>query len=159
MRKWSAEIDRIDKALKEISVDGFNAVRMLAVAEREIAPDAEEAAVACLEEVAIQLSMLRVPSTDSIQPAWPKEYSARGRRRSSFCQFRQHAISRMYQTRKFNHKLKSISFTPMAARWKRRSQADPPTSSAIAALAKSWTPLSLAPATNAAPRVRAGRWF
>jgi hypothetical protein len=59
MRKWCAEIDRIDKALKEVSVAGFNAVRLLTVAEREITPDVEDAAVACLEELAIQLLMLR----------------------------------------------------------------------------------------------------
>jgi hypothetical protein len=33
--------------------------RVLTAAEREIAPDVEEAAVACLTELAIQLSMLR----------------------------------------------------------------------------------------------------
>ena len=38
MRRWNVEIVRIDKALKEISVAGFNAVRTIAVAEREIAP-------------------------------------------------------------------------------------------------------------------------
>jgi hypothetical protein len=59
MRRWNAEIIRIDKALKEISLVGFNAVRMLTAAEREIAPGVEEAAVACLTELAIQLSMLR----------------------------------------------------------------------------------------------------
>jgi hypothetical protein len=59
VRRWGIEISRIDKALKEISVAGFSAVRMLAVFEREIVPDVEEAAVACLTELAIQLSMLR----------------------------------------------------------------------------------------------------
>jgi hypothetical protein len=68
MRKWGVEIDRVDTALKKISVDGFNAVRMLTVAEREIAPDVEEAAVACLEEVAIQLSMLRRVAPPAAKP-------------------------------------------------------------------------------------------
>jgi hypothetical protein len=36
-RRWNAEIVRIDKALKEISIPGFNAVRTITVAEREIA--------------------------------------------------------------------------------------------------------------------------
>jgi hypothetical protein len=40
-RRWTVEIVRIDKALKEISVAGFSAVRMIAVAEREIAPGAK----------------------------------------------------------------------------------------------------------------------
>jgi hypothetical protein len=44
--------------MKKISLSGFNAVRMIAVAEREIAPGVEEVAVACLTELAIQLSML-----------------------------------------------------------------------------------------------------
>jgi hypothetical protein len=59
MRRWNSEIVRIDKALKEISAAGFDAVRTIAVPEREIAPGVEEAAVACLTELAIQLSMLR----------------------------------------------------------------------------------------------------
>jgi hypothetical protein len=59
MRRWDREITRIDTALKKTSIPGFNAVRMLAVAEREIAPGVEEAAVACLTELAIQLSMIR----------------------------------------------------------------------------------------------------
>jgi hypothetical protein len=37
MRKWGVEIDRVDTAVKKISVDGFNAVRMLTVAERGMA--------------------------------------------------------------------------------------------------------------------------
>ena len=70
MRRWNAEIVRIDEALKKISVDGFNAVRMLAVAEREIALGVEEAAVACLTELAIQLSMIRrvAPPASGICP-------------------------------------------------------------------------------------------
>jgi hypothetical protein len=59
MRRWNAEIVRIDTTMKKISIPGFNAVRMLAVAEREVAPGVEQAAVACLTELAIQLSMIR----------------------------------------------------------------------------------------------------